>query len=251
MSHGAFVWYELTTTDPQAAGAFYHRVIGWEVQAIPEMHYTIFLAGEARAAGMMQLPDQVREAGVPPHWVGYIHVEDVDRYAQQAQAAGATLRHGPDDIPGIGRFAVLTDPDGAPFNLFKPNGDGGPEAPMMTPGHAGWHEKLARDPDAAFNFYAGLFGWTRGQAIDMGPMGTYQIFDYGGQSRGGMMKAPEGAPPNWMFYFVVTGIDDAQRRVTEAGGSVMLGPQEVPGGAWILNCRDPQGAAFALVGMRR
>ncbi|MBV8911703.1 MAG: VOC family protein [Acetobacteraceae bacterium] len=121
----------------------------------------------------------------------------------------------------------------------------------MTPGHPGWHELAARDGEAGFGFYSSLFGWTRGEALNMGPVGTYQMFDYGGRTRGGIMTAPEGMPPGWMFYFVVQGIDDAQRRVTDAGGSIMLGPMEVPGGAWILNCRDKQGAAFALVSAGR
>jgi predicted enzyme related to lactoylglutathione lyase len=251
MNNGTFVWYELGTTDPEAAASFYKQVVGWEAQAIPEMHYTILQKDGARIAGVMQLPEHVRAQGVPPHWVGYINVDDVDAYAKRAEEAGATLRHGPEDIPGIGRFAVLTDPDGAPFNLFKTNGEGGPETPPMTPGHIGWHELMARSGDAGFDFYSGLFGWTRGEAMPMGPMGVYQLFDYGGRSQGGMMTAPEGAKPGWMFYFVVSGIDAAQARVTEAGGTVRNGPMEVPGGAWILQCQDPQGASFAMVSMAR
>src|SRR3954470_3046973 len=150
MSHGDFVWYELATTDPDGAAAFYKDVIGWDVRPFPEMHYTIFETGGARVAGMMQLPEEVRAKGVPPHWVGYIHVDDVDTYAKRAEGAGATLRHGPADIPGVGRFAVLTDPDGAPFDLFKPDGEGGPEVAAMTPGHVGWHELKAASGDAAF-----------------------------------------------------------------------------------------------------
>jgi uncharacterized protein len=247
MSNGAFVWYELATTDPEAAAAFYKEVVGWEVEAVPEMHYTLFKQDGARAAGMMQMPENVAAAGVPPHWVGYIGAADVDRAAEQAQAAGATLRYGPDDIPGIGRFAVMTDADNAPFNLFAPNGEGGTEPGMMALGHPGWHELMAGNGERAFGFYSGLFGWTRGEALDMGPMGKYQMFDYGGRTRGGIMTAPEGAKPGWMFYFVVRSVDEAVGRVKAAGGSVFHGPQEVPGGAWIIQCRDPQGAAFALV----
>ena len=252
MQEGAFIWYDLATTDPEAAARFYSTVVGWTPEPVPEMHYTLLKTGESRAAGLMALPEQVRSAGVPPHWTGYVMVGDVDGVAQRAQAAGATLRHGPEDIPGVGRFAVITDPQGAPINLFKPNGQGEPEPGFMTPGRVGWHELHARDWESAFGFYSGLFGWEREQAMDMGPMGTYQMFGYGGAGRGGMMNAMQnGGHASWLYYFVVSGIDLAVRRVQEAGGLVYHGPQEVPGGAWIIQGRDPQGAQFALVSAQR
>lgn len=251
MQEGAFVWYDLATTDPEAAARFYESVVGWTAQPVPEMHYTILKMGETQAAGMMELPPHLRDAGVPPHWSGYIWARDVDGMADRVQQRGGALKHGPEDIPGVGRFAVVTDPDGAPFNLFSPNGEGGTEPPPMTPGRVGWHELRAGDQEAAFGFYSDLFGWTRSTTLDMGPMGTYQLFGYDGADRGGMMKAPDGVPPSWLFYFVVAGLDAALLRVQESGGMVMHGPQEVPGGAWILMCRDPQGAAFALVSAAR
>lgn len=251
MNPGAFVWYDLATTDPEAASRFYASVVGWAVEPVPEMHYTLLKAGEARAAGLMELPQHVRDRGVPPHWSGYISVGDVDAMVAKVTHAGGELKFGPDDIPGIGRFAVVTDPDGAPFYLFKGVGEAAPEPGMMSPGHVGWHELCARDHEAAFGFYSGLFGWSRSTAIDMGPMGTYQLFGYGSADRGGMMNAPEGMHPSWLFYFVVPGVDAALLRVQEGGGIVIRGPQEVPGGAWILMCRDPQGAHFALVSATR
>jgi predicted enzyme related to lactoylglutathione lyase len=252
MSQGEFVWYELATTDPAAAATFYNTVVGWTAEPVPQMQYTIFEASGARVAGLMPLPDQARAQNVPPHWVGYLHVDDVDLAAKRAEHAGAVLRYGPEDIPNIGRFAVMTDPDGAPFDLFKPaTPESATETPPMTPGHVGWHELMSPRGDAAFGFYAGMFGWTRGQALHMGPSGVYQMFDYGGRTRGGIMKAPAGAKAGWMFYFVVAGIDAAETRVKQAGGKVCNGPMEVPGGAWILQCQDPQNAFFALVSATR
>lgn len=251
MQQSSFVWYDLATTDPDAAARFYATAVGWRAEPIPEMHYTILHAGETRAAGLMQLPPHLREAGVPPHWTGYVGVDDVDAMAGRVEAAGGSLKRSPEDIPGVGRFAVVADPGGAVFVLFTPTGAGGPAPAPMTPGHVGWHELHAGDQEAAFAFYAGLFGWTRSRAVDMGPMGTYQIFAYDGLDRGGMMTAMSGGHPAWQFYFAVPGIDAAQSRVQEAGGTVLHGPQEVPGGAWILVCRDPQGAQFALVSATR
>jgi predicted enzyme related to lactoylglutathione lyase len=115
MKHGAFVWYDLATTDPEAASRFYQSVVGWTPEPVPEMRYTLLKIGETRAGGLMELPAHAREAGVPPHWSGYIGVADVDASLAQAVAAGATLRFGPEDIPGVGRFALVTDPGSAIF----------------------------------------------------------------------------------------------------------------------------------------
>lgn len=246
MSTGAFIWYDLATTDPAAASSFYASVVGWTPEPVPGKPYTVFKTGDAFSAGLMQMPPNLREAGVPSHWSGYIDVEDVDAMLAKAIAAGATLRYGPEDIPAVGRFAVIADPDGAVFYLYTPSSRG-QDAPPMTPGSIGWRELHARDPDAAFGFYAGLFGWQRSQAIEMGPMGTYQLFAYDGLDRGGIMAAQPGIRPQWLLYFAVPEIQAAADRVKLAGGTILFGPTEVPGGAWTLNCRDPQGAFFALV----
>ena len=164
------------------------------------------------------------------------------------QAGGASLRAA-DDIPGVGRFAVVADPQGAAFILFRP----APEMdrqprPPGTMGHAGWHELHAADWQGAFAFYAGQFGWTKDEAVDMGPMGTYQLFAAGNVAIGGMMTKAEAVPaPFWLFYFNVPDIDAAAARVAAGGGHVLHGPMEVPGGSRVIQCRDPQGATFALV----
>ena len=122
----------------------------------------------------------------------------------------------------------------------------------MTPGHVGWHELQAGDLDSAFAFYAGLFGWTKSEAIDMGDMGLYQTFATGGAAVGGMMKKmPEVPTPFWLYYFNVEAIDAAAARVSQGGGKLLMAPREVPGGSWIVQCLDPQGAMFAMVAPRR
>ena len=251
MSHGAFCWYELATTDTQAARAFYADVIGWSADDVPGMQYTLLKAGDAMVGGLMPLPDHVRAAGIPPHWIAYIAVDDVDQYTTRAQAAGATLRHGPADIQGVGRFAILTDPQHAAFTLFKGMGEAPPPPAAMTPGHVGWHELRTTDQNAAFDFYAGLFGWTRADALDMGPMGTYQMFAQDGVTRGGIMTGEPGAKPAWLLYFNVDALDRAAQRAQLAGGMIISGAQEVPGGLWVAQLRDPQGASFAIVSPTR
>ena len=153
----------------------------------------------------------------------------------------------------MGRFAVVADPQGAAFVLFRGSSERPPERlPQGTQGTVGWNELHAGEREAAFAFYADLFGWREAEAFDMGPAGTYQLFAAGDGPVGGMMTKRESVPaPFWLYYFTVDAIDAASVRVTGAGGRVLEGPHPVPGGSWILRCRDPQGAMFALVAPRR
>ena len=250
-SHGTFVWYDVMTSNTKAAESFYHEVIGWDAKdsGMPDVSYTLLSMGPAMVGGLMPIPEDARKAGVGPTWMGYIGVNDVDAYAKRVKTAGGAIRREASDIPGIGRFAVAADPHGAGFILFKgASEEAPPPAPAGTPGHVGWHELHAGDLDRAFAFYSGLFGWTKAEAMDMGPMGTYQIFAIGGVPCGGMMTKPPQIPhPFWLYYFNVDGIDTAMTRVKKAGGQILNGPMEVPGGSWIAQSSDPQGAMFAMV----
>jgi uncharacterized protein len=252
-SHGKFVWYELMTSDPQAAEAFYRKVIGWEARdaGMPGMRYAIMSAGEIPVGGVTEIPQDARSAGARPAWIGYVAADDVDATAAQINQAGGAVHRGPADIPTVGRFAIVSDPQGAMFALFKPAGEPpGAPPPAGAPGHGGWHELYAADREAAFAF-SKLFGWTKAEPFDMGAMGIYQIFSWQGQAIGGMMTKPPAVPaPAWLYYFNIAGIDAAKQRVEAGGGRVFHGPTEVPGGSWILQCADQQGAMFALVGPR-
>ena len=254
--NGKFCWYELMTTDVAAAERFYASVVGWSTRdsGMEGMNYTLAYAGESQVAGLMAIPPEAQ--GMPPAWIGYVFTDDIEATVKDVAANGGQIHRQPEDIPGIGRFAVVADPHGATFSLFSTD-DRGPDLPaMMTPGHVGWNELMAGDLDSAWDFYARTFGWTKDMAVDMseGGMGTYQTFAVrGGDAIGGMMTVPAGmsAPPFWGYYFVVEGLDAAGKRVTDGGGQILMGPMEVPGGAWIINCLDPQGAHFSLVAMAR
>ncbi|MEO6928643.1 MAG: VOC family protein, partial [Casimicrobiaceae bacterium] len=174
-------------------------------------------------------------------------------YATRVKQAGGTIHHPPDDIPGVGRFAVVADPQGAAFILFKGAGGAPPEtAAAGAPGHIGWHELYAGSLEGAWAFYSTLFGWTKAEAIDMGPMGTYQLFSAGAEPIGGMMTKPAQTPhPCWLYYFNVDAIDAAAERVKANGGTVVNGPHEVPGPMYVVQCMDPQRAMFAMVAPKR
>lgn len=247
---GKFVWYELMTTDPDAAEVFYREVIGWGSQdsSMTGFRYTLFTVDSVPVAGLMALTSDACAAGARPGWLGYVAVENVDAFVERAKAAHGTLHHGPADIPGVGRFAVLADPQGAAFALFQPATQESRLPAQSAPGHVGWHELHAADWQKAFDFYSGLFGWKKNDAIDMGAMGTYQLFALEEPSLGGMFNKPAvEASPYWLFYINVPAIDAAAARVKDKGGKLINGPHQVPGGSWIIQCLDPQGAMFALV----
>ncbi|MBL0374443.1 VOC family protein [Rhizobium sp. KVB221] len=251
MAHGSFVWYELSTTNLDGAVDFYSRIVGWQPKdaAMPGMDYRLFQMGEVPIAGVMHHPDALLEAGVPPVWFGYVGVKDVDAAAKKAEALGGSIEQPPTDIPGIGRFAVIKDPHGAIISLFYSDSPP-PESPFgQAPGRIGWNELYAGDLDGAWAFYSALFGWTKGEAMDMGDMGIYQLFEHEGNAIGGMMKKPDGVPqPAWLYYFNVPNLTAAMKALEAAGGKILSGPMEVPGGDHIAQASDPQGGAFALVG---
>lgn len=253
-----FVWYELMTTDAEAAARFYSRVVGWQTAdaGMPGPAYTLLKAGDVVVGGLMAQPADVAQAGAPPAWVGYIGVPDVDAAVASITAAGGQQHRPAEDIPGVGRFAVMADPHGAVFVVFKDHSAPGaaPPAPAAAdaPGAIGWHELMAGDLDSAWSFYSAQFGWRKDTVMDMGPMGTYLLFAAGGEAIGGMMTRPAEVPvPFWLYYVNVEAIDAAAARVGAEGGRVLNGPMEVPGGSWIVQAMDPQGAVFALVAPRR
>lgn len=252
---GNFFWYDVMTTDTAAAATFYGDVVGWGVQdsGVPDSDYTLFTVDGRGVAGLMATPEDARKAGIKPRWMGYVAVDDVDLAATQLVEAGGTVHRAPIEVPGVIRFAVVADPQGAGFLVAKGLvQDAPPELPIGTPGTVGWRELYAVEWQAAFTFYQKLFGWSKAEAIDMGAMGTYQLFATGADPVGGMMNKPDTMPaPQWGYYFNVGAIDAAAARVTAGGGAILNGPHQVPGGQWIVQCRDPQGAFFSLVALRR
>jgi uncharacterized protein len=249
-----FVWYDLMTTDTRAAEVFYRKVAGWDAKAagIPGQSYTLFSAGPAMVAGLMPIPDEARKAGVGPAWMGYIGVDDIDIFVDRVRGSGGAIHRGPESIPGVGRFAVASDPQGAGFMLFERNAAlaSGP-VPPGAPGHVGWHELYTGDLEGACGFYSRLFCWTKDEAVET-PAGPYQMFATGGRAVGGMMtKPPHAAGGGWLFYFNVDAIDAAVERVKAAEGTILHGPMPVPGGSFIVQARDPQGALFALLASKR
>jgi predicted enzyme related to lactoylglutathione lyase len=255
--HGKFIWYELMTSDQAAAIDFYGEVVGWTAadSGQKDISYTILSAGGQGVGGILQLTDKMREGGARPGWLGYIAVADTDAKAREIEAAGGTILMEPGDIPNVGRFALAADPGGAPFYLLTPlsQGEQPPALDPWTPGKVSWHELYSRQgQEAAFAFYSSQFGWETQTEMDMGPMGKYRIFEVAGEALGGMMDKPANMPVSaWNYYINVAGIDAAVQRIEAKGGKLIMGPMEVPGGSWVIQATDPQGAHFALISQKR
>jgi hypothetical protein len=251
--HGRFVWYELMTTDMKSAKAFYASVVGWGARgaSMPGSAYSLFTIGDSPVTGLMNMPEGARRTGAPPHWIGYVGVDDVDAAVDRIKQLGGAVYVPPTDIPNISRFSVVADPQMATLALVKGLKSGRAQsAELAKPGHVGWHELLAADWEKAFAFYGDLFGWQKADS-HVGVMGKYQEFSAGGETIGGMFSKPDTLPlPFWLYYFNIDDIQAAAKRVEAGGGQIVYGPTAVPGGAWIVHCTDPQGAIFALLDRR-
>ncbi|HTX23380.1 MAG TPA: VOC family protein [Steroidobacteraceae bacterium] len=244
--HGKFLWHELLTTDPSAAGTFYTKVLGWKSQAWDkDPSYSVFASGKGPVGGMMKLPAESAANG-GSHWVAYVGVRDIEATVAAVPRLGGRVVKAPTQIPDGGRYALLMDPQNGLFGIFTPASSGmsGPEAQEFA-----WHELATADHSAAFRFYHELFGWEQLAIHDMGPAGSYLIFGRHGERLGGMFSRPStmaSSWPHWLLYASVPSAAKAAEATTAAGGRVVNGPMQVPGGSWIAQLVDPQGAAIAV-----
>jgi predicted enzyme related to lactoylglutathione lyase len=256
--HGDFIWYELMTTDADAATGFYESILPWTIAGRNDdgMDYRQIGTGSGAVGGVLNLTSEMTDGGARPVWIGYIAVDDVDKMASSIGDTGGKILMPAHDLPGVGRFALVTDQQGAPFYIMKPTPPADqPDASSNAfaadhpiEGHCAWNELYTADPAAALHFYGVRFGWVKDGEMDMGPMGKYEFIRHGGLI-GAVMPLPPHVPVSgWNYYFRVADIDKAAAAVTANGGQVLHGPMEVPGGDWTLNAMDPQGAMFALVG---
>lgn len=249
---GSPIWYELMTDAPDAAQAFYGPVLGWEFGSPPEgageTDYRTFTAPDGAGVG------GVMPSTMPSTWAVYFGVSDVDGVAARLVELGGRVLMDPQDIPGVGRFAFVADPQGASFYLMR--GDSPAASTAFDParaGHCSWNELVTSDQDGALAFYGALFGWSQAGAMPMGDLGDYVFLDHGGQMIGAVMTNPQpGGGAFWNFAFTVPDIDRAKAAVEAGGGTVRYGPVELPGdqGDWMIQIDDPQGGKLMLTGKR-
>lgn len=251
--HGRFDWYELNTTDVDAALAWYTRHLAWEQMAYPTPMGTYWMVRpsslEVPIGGLTTLNEQAKAMGAPAHWLGHIAVADVDVTAAEAVSRGGRALSPAIDIPEIGRIQVIQDPWGAVFALHAFPSDMAPARNPQPPGDVCWHELITGDIEGALAFYGALFGWEKGETHDMGPLGIYQIINRGGVGLGGMFLKPPGMPYGaWMYYVVVHDLDATVSAMEQDGATIVVRPHQIPDGNRIAAFDDPQGAGMALLG---
>jgi uncharacterized protein len=258
---GSFIWYELMSTDANAAARFYGAVVGWRMADRPDaqaagMDYrTITRDDGGSAGGVLQLTPDMQAHGARPAWVAYLYVPDLDRALQAITAYGGSVLMPKMTLP-VGQIAMLTDPMGAPFYVMTPVPP--PDKPnaqsdvfsVDQPQHVRWNELYSPDLARAMAFYGKHFGFQFNESMPMGPeLGNYQFIDHGGLRVGAMMKQPDAAAPGgWNFYVGVRSASAAKRAIEAGGGKVLMDLHQVPGGDWVLVATDPQGARFGVVG---
>ncbi len=247
-AQGWFAWHELATTNPAAAESFYTQVAAWTTRPSQlSDSYRMIEAGGTPMGGIVAIDPSVADRRGEPHWTPYVYVYDVDSTARRSTALGGKVLAGPAEVPGVGGWALIGDPQGANVGIFEPDRPGGAPGAAPKRGEFSWHELATTDYNAAFAFYRAVFDWERTSEFDMGPMGTYLMFGQRGRAYGGMFNHQgDATPPRWLSYIGVADVNPASEAVRRLGGSILNGPMEVPNGDWIATARDPQGGSFAL-----
>jgi predicted enzyme related to lactoylglutathione lyase len=260
-AHGHLIWYELMTPDADAAKAFYDAVVGWQIGDPVAEFQGYRMIGRSDGGfngGILPLTDEMQQHGARPTWLAYIGVDDTDSAAAAIAQAGGKVLMPAFDIPGVGRIAMVADPQGAPFYVMKPIPPEGRENEQSDvfsvdqPQHVRWNELATTDPEGAIDFYRTQFGWSQEGDMDMGEMGKYRFIQNRGTTIGAVMPKPAQLPVSkWTYYIGVDDIDRALDAIKTGGGQVLNGPMEIPGGEFAVNAMDPQGASFGLVGPRK
>ncbi len=243
---GTFSWTDLTTTNQEAAKAFYTALFGWEADDQPigeDMVYSMMTLGGKTVAAISPQPQQQRDAGVPPLWNSYITVESADRAVERAKELSATVHAPAFDVFDAGRMAAIQDPGGAYFLVWEPKDNIGASL-VNAHGALSWNELASADMDVSAQFYKDMFGWET-TPMEGSPM-PYMVVSNQGRSNGGIRPVmPPDAPPHWLVYF---GADDLDATLAKAQqlGATQLVPATSIGPGTIAVLQDPEGAVFAL-----
>ena len=249
-SPGTFCWVELGTTDAAGAKKFYGELFGWiysDQPVGPDLVYSMLQLEEKNVAALYQLNKELRDQGIPPHWLSYVSISNADETAAKVAALGGKVAKDPFDVFDVGRMVVVEDPSGANFAIWQPRKHAGAHI-VNQPGTLCWNELMTKDVAGSAKFYTELFGW-KADTQKLGPI-DYTTFMNGERPAGGMMAIAEDMgdiPPNWLVYFAVEDCDETLKKVESEGGKVAGPPTDVPEiGRWAV-AQDPQGAYFAFI----
>jgi uncharacterized protein len=237
---GRFVWHDHASDDPEGARHFYADLLGWEFEVYnaEKFDYPMIKVGDTTHGGFGPAQE-----GAPPHWLGHVLVDDVDAAVGRVEAAGGTIVSPPLDIPDVGRFSVVADPQGAMFSLYASKGDPQPSEDVFV-----WNELITTDVEAAKRFYGEVVGW-EARDEDMGEGRVYTLFSSGGADRAGCFPSPEEAQdgtPTWLTYLGTADVDATAAKAKELGAEIKQEPFDVPTVGRLAVFADPQGAVIGL-----
>ncbi len=248
--NGTPCWVDVSEPDVDKAKEFYGAVLGWSAFRDTGADYGHYNIGQVdgRAAGAI---GPLQFDGQTSSWTVYVASDDADGAVKLIKDNGGTVLVEPMDIPGSGRMAIATDPQGAAFGVWQSAGMHG-AAVYMEPGALAWTDVRTADPDAGREFYSAVFGW-RYQPMEGAPEDYTTIhFDEARDGEpvggiGGMMGTPDATPSHWVAYFSVADADGSAAAATARGGQLLGEPVDTPFGR-MVTIADPNGATFAVVG---
>lgn len=239
---GQFVWRELMTKDAERAKGFYGELCNWTFEAMPMPDgepYTFVKLGDQPIGGLHAMGPEMAE--VPAHWASFVSVEDVDATAASAKEHGGSVVFGPQEVPGMVKFAGLADPQGAHFFVVRSqNGDHVFEKPPV--GSFCWETLSTSDPEAAKAFYGAVLGWK----VMPAPGDHGYVFGTEGGAMACDVQKAEHMPPNVLSYIVVEDVDASRTRAEKLGANVLMPRIEVPTVGSIAVVADPTGAVVGL-----
>lgn len=248
--YGQCVWFDLFSDNIPKATAFYSELFNWntDVMNTPSGPYTIFKTN-GKSVGGLTKPSEPTLANT---WLAYISVQNLKTATSAIKQHGGTVMGSPTQMPGVGSWQLAKDPQGAVFCAFEGESKSADCANDFSSGQIGefcWHELMCHNFQEELTFYGEVFGWKPSESIDMGPMGTYQLYNAGEKTVGGMMNNTPDMPQKtyWLEYINVDNVDDTLKRALSLGAHPTFPAMNVGNNSGrIAGLIDPLGTALAI-----
>ena len=244
---GEFCWFNILTSRPAEARAFFGEILGWTASEIPGMGHTV-LAGGRPIGGLFDLDGPMTPKGSSAVVALMVKVKNADAACEQVTALGGRVLRPAFDIGNNLRMAVCADPDGSKFDLWESKSGEGTDVDSRTPGAPSWYELITTNTERATAFYSALLGW-KPRIVPM-PGGNYTTFLLGETMVAGMLQITAnmvGIEPHWRPYFTVKDANETVRRATALGATVKMPMRSAEGVGAFGALTSPQGLTFHIV----
>jgi len=236
--HGVFVWRELMSGNVNESKRFYSEVFGWKMEDFPmgDFQYTVIKANDRQIGGMMPKQPGMEHSA----WLAYVSVADVDKAASEAKKAGGTVIVEPKEIPNVGRFSILADPQGGVITAFRDAKEDRVPDGRPAVGEFCWEQLSVAEPSKVKSFYQSVIGWT------FEPFGEMVVAKAGEKSVASLNQAPPNTPSQWLSFVSVDKLSSARERVKRNGGVVLMDEITVKEVGSFAVCKDNQNAVICL-----